>query len=197
MKKLILGTLAIAGLTLSGYSQGVITADGSLGGGESISAVLNTTQDVNAELLYLSGVNYLPVVTFLVSDLSGDTGANVAWGATEPAAGDITFNSDGTFYDANGNLYQNMSMAVGTVVTFKFAAWTGPDSNYAAAAADLSGKYAISAAFTEALSDPLSPILASLNNVPALNLVTPSPEPATFAMMGLGGLSLLLFRRRK
>jgi len=196
MKKVILTTLAMVGLAFVGYSQGVITVDTTEGSSViSILGVPDTTQDINMELMYLNGATYAPVVTFLLSDASGDSSATVPWGAIEPAASDISFFN--ALYDGNGNVYQSPTIASPTVVTFKVAAWTGNDSTYAQALTDLTGQVGISGAFGVALTSASAPLLANISTMPSFDLETPTPEPATFAMMGLGGLSLLLFRRRK
>jgi len=194
MKKLIVSTLAVLGLAVSGYSQGVITFDASGVATPNvyINGVLDTATDINAELLANTGSGFFPVVTLLLSDLSGDSAANVAIGATEPAAGDIS-SFGGYLYDNNGNTYQFPTTASGTVVTFEVEGWLGGNS-YAGAT-----QYAgVTASFTEALSATSSPINAALPNMGILNLAPiASPEPTTFAIAGLGLASLLAIRRRK
>jgi hypothetical protein len=191
MKKVILTAFAAAGLSIYGYGQGVISIDGSLGTKTEINGVVNTTQDINFELLAFNGSTYVPVATLLLSVASGDSGVGgVPAGATEPAALDIGANADGTIYDANGNTYVVPGSVVGVAQNFEAEGWLG---NTTYALATTSG---ITAVFSETPGAAASPILTVLNNMPLLNL-TSVPEPATFAMMGLGGLSLLLFRRRK
>jgi len=193
MKKVILTALAAAGVAGISYGQGVISADGSLGVKSEINGVVNTTQDINWEILYNTGSGFTPLVTFLLSQASGNSGALVLPGSTEPAASDITFNGDGSLYDANGNTYEvipGASYAGGTVASFEVEGWTAGNS-YASASTK-----GITASFTETVNAASSPTLTVLNNLPLLNL-TSVPEPASFALAGLGMASLLAFRRRR
>jgi hypothetical protein len=51
--------------------------------------------------------------------------------------------------------------------------------------------------FAEVLTSASSPTQASLDQAPALNLVTTAvPEPSTLAMAGVGLASMLIFRRK-
>ncbi|HLX95409.1 MAG TPA: PEP-CTERM sorting domain-containing protein [Verrucomicrobiae bacterium] len=196
MKKLIVSSLAVLGLAVSGYSQGVITFDSSAGTGTvSINGVLDTAQDINAELLLSSdgGVTFSPVVTLLLSASSGPSGT-IPFGSIQPAAGDVS-SFGGVLYDNSGNGYQSATIAAGTQVTLEVQGWLGNYSSLAAAftAGQATGT---TATFTEDLSAATSPILAAIGNMPNLNLVS-TPEPTTFAIAGLGLASLLAIRRRK
>lgn len=194
MKKLIVSSLAVLGLALSGYSQGVITFDGSLGGHVSINGVADTATDINAELLYNNGTMFVPVVTLLLSASSGTSGT-LPIGSIQPASGDITFNGDGSLYDNSGNTYIIPLIAGGSPATFEVEAWTGSFSSLAAAVTG-NANTVTSGSFVETLTLASSPILAACDQMPAINLVG-VPEPATMALAGLGVASLLAFRRRK
>ena len=87
------------------------------------------------------------------------------------------------------------SNAGGTAVQMYVQAWLGNYSTFAAAMAALE-PVAQSANFSVTLSLASSPVLANVGTMPNINLV-PTPEPATFALAGLGIASLSAFRRRK
>jgi hypothetical protein len=212
MKKIIISTIVVVGLTLSGYAQGTIYFDGSANNAPSSSAtsegqvfiggVLDTATDVNAVLLMFNGSMYVPVVTLLLSDGSSAT-TTVAFGSTQGAVGDITsFNGGGPF-DSSGNGYQEsfVGLGSGTTGTFEVEAWTGSASTYAAAVtAQVNGTYGgITAPFTEVLTSPTG-TANDIEGMPALNMIAlgSAPEPSTIALAGLGGLaSLVVMRRRK
>jgi len=203
MKKLILSVTAIAGFSVGALAQGTITFDGSNNANQSITAtsgglvfingVLDTATDINAALLYSStGVagTFSPVVTLLLS--SANTVGTPAVGQISSAAGDIGYGSNGQLYDNSGNTFIIPGISSSATAFFEVQGWLGGDS-YATA----SGPEATSAVFTEVLSGS-NPPYATINNMPALNLVTTTvvPEPSTLAMAGVGLASMLIFRRR-
>jgi len=194
MKKLILSVSAIAGLSLTSFAQGTITFDGSSAGHVSILGVADTTTDINAELLYSStaGGTFSPLVTLLNSSSAAATGP--AAGQVITASGDITFNGDGSLYDSGGQAYIVPSIAAGATAFFEVVAWTGQGSNPAAPGIDAG----TSAVFSEVLTAASSPSQATINNMPALNLVatTVVPEPSTLAIAVVGLASMLMFCRK-
>jgi hypothetical protein len=194
MKKTILTALVAAGVAGVSYGQGVLSADGSTGTKTEINGTVNTTTDINWEVLYNNGSSFVPLVTFLLSTAVGTGTPGVPAGTTQGASGSITFNGDGSLYDQSGNTYQvpGTSAAGGSIATLEVEGWTGNGVNSYASAVTKG----ITASFTESVNSAANPTLTTLNNMPLLNLTSGVPEPATFAMMGLGGLSLLLFRRR-
>jgi hypothetical protein len=203
MKKLILSVTAIAGFSAGAFAQGSITFDGSNNNNTSVSAtsngsvfiggVLDTDTDINAELLYSStGVagTFSPVVTLLLSSTA--TVATPALGQISSAAGDIGYGLNGSLYDNSGNVFAIPGIATSATAYFEVEGWTGNSSTYAAA----SGAKGTTAAFTEVLGGQ-NPPYTTINNMPALNLVTTVvPEPSTLAMAGVGLASMLMFRRR-
>jgi len=201
MKKIVLSTVAVAAMALTSYGQGVITFDASEGGGGVISQLGSGVEqnDVNASLLYFNGTSYVDIVDLLLSDTTPTSTINVVVppDTTQAAGGDITFSGGGVLYDNSGDTYEINGEAAGTVVSFEVEAWTGNYSSYAAAENGVAGTFGgVSAPFTETLSALTSPENANIDNMPSFTL-TPVPEPATLAVAGLGGLSLMLFRRRK
>jgi len=192
MKKLILSVTAIAGFSMATFAQGTITFDGSTGGHISINGALDTTQDVNAELLYSStgaAGTFNPLITMLLS--SSATASGPAAGQTITASGDISFNGDGSLYDSGGQAYIVPSIASGVSTFFEVVAWTGTGTVYGGPNVD----GATSAVFTEVLTAASSPSQANIGGMPALNLVA-VPEPSTLAMAGVGLASMLLMRRK-
>jgi len=194
MKKTILTALAAVGVAGLSYGQGVLSADESLGTASEINGVVNTTTDINWEILYNNGSSFVPLVTFLLSTTVGTGLPGVPAGTTQGASGSITDNGNGTLFDGSGNTYQvpGTSAAGGSVATFEVEGWLGNGVNAYPGVGNNAG---ITASFTESVNSAANPTLTTLNNMPLLN-ITSVPEPVTFAMMGLGGLSLLLFRRR-
>jgi len=202
MKKIILSTLIIVGLNFIAHSQvlmnqGVIAFDDSVGSPNVyINGVLDTSTDINAELLYSTSGPfgaYQPVVTLLLSDTTPIYGT-FHYGVVEPAAGDVSIFATGQLYDISGNTYQDPANPPGTVENFIVEGWLGNYSSYTAALYAGAG-VGITAPFTETLSAPANPIIANLSNMPILDIIT--PEPATLALAGLGLASLLAVRRRK
>jgi len=204
MKKLILSVTAMAACSVGAYAQGTITFDGSNNTSTSptatsngqvfINGVLDTSTDINAELLYSSTLNgtYSPVVTLLLS--SGATASTPALGQISGAAGDVS-GTGGALLDLSGNTYQfsNPAIPALTTVYFEVEGWLGSSSTYPGSG---SGTYGATAPFTEVLSGA-NPPLANIQNMPALNLVTVAvPEPSTLAMAGVGLASMLIFRRK-
>jgi hypothetical protein len=205
MKKTILASLLIAGLTVSGYSQGVIYFDGSnnhnasagaaSGGQVFLNGNLDTTQDINAQLLMFNGTSYVPVVTLLLS--AGTTATTtVNFGSTQGAVGDITDFGGGAPFDASGNGYQENFAAypAGSVGQFEVAGWMGQFSSLAAAqtAGQLTG---ITGPFNVTLTSPTG-TANDISSMPALVLTT-VPEPSIIALCGLGSAAFMLIRRRK
>jgi len=203
MKKLILSVTALAACSVGTYAQGTINFDGSKNTSASptatssgqvfINGVLDTTTDINAELLYSSTANgtFSPVVTLLLS--SSASTSSPALNQIISAHGDVTADK-GKIYDNSGNSYAIPNIAQGTAAYFIVEGWTGSSSTYPGTGP---GTYGATAAFSETLSGGTA-TPANLGNMPALNLVTTTvvPEPSTLAMAGVGLASMLIFRRR-
>jgi len=197
MKKLILSVTAIAGFSLAGFAQGTINFDGSnnantsptapSGGYVFLNGVLDTSTDINAELLYstTAGGTYSPIVTLSLA--SAATSTSSALGQTLTAASDITFNGNGTLYDANGISYAVPDAAAGTALWFEVI---GSVTKNGVTYSDTTSP------FQETLVASTSPEPAVIDQMPALNLVSVVPEPSTLAMAGVG-LASMLFMRRK
>ena len=206
MKKIILSVTAIAGFSVAAFAQGTITFDGSNNTSTSPTApssglvfidsgsgaVLDTTTDINAELLYsATGVagTFTSVVTLLLSSSAAPTDGSL--GQSYASAGDITFWANGQLQDQSGQSYVIPTIAAGSTAFFEVMGWTGVGATYGAQGT----AFGTSSVFSEVLSASTSPVQANIEGMPALVLNV--PEPTTMAMAGLGGLSLLFLRRKK
>jgi len=188
MKKTILASLLIAGLTVSGYSQGVVYFDGSnnhnasaaaaSGGQVFVNGALDTTQDINAQLLMFNGTSYVPVVTLLLS--AGTTATTtVNFGSIQGAVGDITDFGGGAPFDASGNGYQENFAAypAGSIGQFEVSGWTGAFSSLASAQA-ANQATGITGPFNVTLTSPTG-TANDISSMPALLLAAgPVPEPS-------------------
>ena len=147
--------------------------------GSSIATATLLNQDVNMSLSDGSGL----IVKLLLSD---GTASGISWGG-------------GEFVDPYVGVYYILGVPGGGTVTVRLDAWTGSETSYTAALSD-PNDYVGSVTFnlvtgnytTGGLPPSFPPDFAAM---PAL-VMYGTPEPATLALMGLGGLSLMLFRRK-
>jgi hypothetical protein len=202
MKKLILSVTALAACSVGAFAQGTVQFDTHSGAGTiSINGQLDTTTDINAELLFSTtgtAGTFSPVAELLLS--SGNTSPDGTPGFDPSdvlsAAQDITFLGTGKLQDQSGSsFFPAASLAAGTTVFFEVSGWTGAYDTLAAAQASGVSAYGTSSVFTAVLSGASANPQANLGNMAALNLVS-VPEPSTMAMAGVGLASMLLFRRR-
>jgi hypothetical protein len=196
MKKLILSVSAIAGLAMAGNAQQVAlhdanNADASSSNDISINGVIDTSQDVNLQLLVGTSAGNVTtdVVTLLLSQATSTV--TTALGTVQSAAGDIS--NLGLIADHSGNGY---GVAAGTKF-YEILAWTGNSSTYAGGAAvGSSGVLAFDAAGGIPTSG-LPPAEEDLATPINLTTAVVMPEPSTLAMAGVGLVSMLFFRSRK
>lgn len=205
MKRLIFSLTALVGFVVTGFSQGTITFDGSFNSNPSpaatssglvfINGVIDSVQDINAELLYGTTPTSVstPVVTLLLS--SSILGTSTSIGQTLSAAGDIYDLENGQLYDDNGLDYVIPNIPAGQKCYFEVEGWTGNYGSYEAAVASDMAAVGKTAVFSETLSLPFQPPMTGIDNMPALNLVIPEPPPLTMAVVGIG--SMLVFGCRK
>ena len=213
MGKLILTLSLVTGMATGVYAQGDLGSQGSLtspaypsnigsftfdntantnssktatsGGLAWIGTTLATAsllnQDVNMSISDGSGL----IVQFLLVD-STATGIGTAYGS-------------GVFIDNSAYTYYILGSTGGGTVAVTLDAWTGSGLTYEQALTT-PGQYAGTASWSLVLGNYTTggpPSTATdFTGMPAL-VMTLVPEPTTLALMGLGGLSLLLFRRRK
>jgi len=201
MKKLILSVTAMAVCSAGAYAQGTIAFDGSNNTNPSPSAtsdgyifingVVDTSTDVNAELLYsVTGTagSFLPLVTLSLA-ASGVGPSGPGAGQTIDAAGDIKTIGTGQIYDLSGTAYNVPGST--TSAYFQVLAWLG-GSSYATATE--AGASAVWQNTTLGLQG--SPVTTDIQGMSAVNVITVVPEPSTMAMAGVGLASMLIFRRR-
>ena len=196
MKKLILSVSAIAGLAMAGNAQQVFFHDSNAANTTSsndvsINGVVDTSTDVNLELLVGSsaGTVTTDVVTLLLSDTVVTTTTGL--GSVQPGAGDIS--KFGLIADTSGNAY---TVPAGTDF-YQILAWTGSSATFPGLG--VAGTTAGESPVYQFDSLPASGAPAVQIDLPTyLNLVTTTsvPEPSTLAMAGVGLASMLLFRRR-
>jgi len=193
----------VAGLASASFGQGLFLADNhlntSLNSADTSGGLfwLNTgngaaliNEDFNLEIMGGSASTGLGL---LVSDVSAYSSVFLSGNGDGAAAG------PGTFLDVNS---ENMIVPGAPGLNSGFLqlfAWTGTDTSFAAAQAD--GSYtASSGVFAQPLAaqNGNSPV-PTMTGMPAMVLSTMAivPEPATFALLGLGAASLMIFRRRK
>jgi len=201
MKKLILSVTALSACSLGAYAQGVITFNSSSGGGVvTLDGALDTTTDINAELLWSStGVagSFNPVSQLLLSSSGTSSDGTPGFDPSYilSATGDIKFKGNGSLYEVHGNSFVLPSPgASGSTQYFEVEGWLGATESSLAAAQAAGFATGTSAVFTEVPSVAGSPINASLSNMPTLALSV--PEPSSLAMAGVGLASMLIFRRR-
>jgi hypothetical protein len=190
MKKLILSVTAIAGLAMAGSAQQVLfhdtTAANSISNDISIGGVIDTTTDLNLELLVGStaGTVTTDVVTLLLSQSTATS--TTADGTVQPGLGDIK--TAGAIDDLTQNAY---SVPAGTDF-YQVLAWTGSSSQFPGAGAAGTGESPVLAFDAQ----PASGAPASTIDLPTVINVSVVPEPSTLAMAGVGLASMLMFRRR-
>lgn len=212
MKKLTITGLATAGFALAAFGQGGIYLDNSYAGAGVVSSA--TTGPSLSGYGYFSGT-----IGLQVWELNGTNAADVSTingMYKNPAAAyaeltslgftlettyvgyTITAANAGVIYGLGELDMPNVTPAM-SEVTLALAGWTGSGSTFA------SGASAGTTAFFQATDNynqiptPTAPDLAdwgTSGNGTDL-ILYPVPEPATFALAGLGAAALMLFRRHR
>jgi len=199
MKKSLLIGAAVAGLAVSSFAQGVFNVDNSANYGSGSPSTATTgglfwlnsggttaliQQDFNVQILGSTSLNgtYTPLLTLLLSDGS--------------ATGDNFSQLAGVLINPTGDSIGIPGVAVNGTGYVEIEAWLGGNS-YATAtyAGETSGGFAIAnlGGTTTGGTVVFPPDISAM---PAVVLVA-VPEPATFALAGLGAAALMIFRRRK
>jgi hypothetical protein len=212
-KSLLLGIVGLAAGVAASYGQGYIVLDNynSNGGsgGPLVSYGPNVPMNgVSGALGALgTGLNsswtagiYFVIGTPSITDPTGTgipdatLGLGTGGGSTAQFAAVNVFGTLGEFLAANPFLVGGTG-GVTPTITAELVAYPTAAGSYAAA-----GFRAHSAPFTVASNagtSPSHPLLGDAFQVLGPLTVAPVPEPTTLALGALGGLSLLLFRRKK
>lgn len=202
MKKLMLTVAAVAGMAVGVQAQGILL-DNTLNSNPSSAATSGGLVWINngVTTTLFDGFNYNLGLTVLAGNSSGSLAA-LANGTVYPGL-------NGTVYTGNdiGKFQQNPSVTFDTGVGQAGSAWVqieawtfdtpGASGSHTYAGATGAGDYRGTVTFQNNTSKASPPVPDQpLTGMPAL-ILSQVPEPATFAIVGLGLGSLLLFRRRK
>ena len=205
-KSLVLGILGLATAAVTSYGQGLITLDnynshGGSGGGPIIAFGAGVPLDGVGGALGTIGAGigtswtvgiYFVVGTPVVNDPAGSglpdaqLGLGAGTGSTVQAGV-----YGGGFYLSATPFMVNSSGSPATI-TAEIVAYPTAVGSYAAAL-----NRGHSAPFVMTSVDPLTPTKPLTGNFMAGFSVLPVPEPTTLALGGLGGLALLLLRRKQ
>ncbi len=205
MKRKILSGIAIAGLATCAFGQGVILQNTANSGGSAATSNGLLYKNVGGVVSLFDGYNYNIGATVLGGS---SVGSMVAIGTFYPGnnGGNAFTGADlGKFtLGALGATTTISGVGAGGLAFIEIQFWdynsplaTGTYTSYAAALAG--GDYTAQVTFSNATggpatSPPSTPV--ALTGMPSV-ILSQVPEPATFALAGLGIASLLAFRRRK
>jgi hypothetical protein len=189
MKKLLITTVLTAGFAAGLFAQG-ITIENDQGNAGALGAT-------SGGLFYINGVAAVDNISITV--LGGLTSGSLSPLITlTPADFFLPAGTPGQYIDYLGNVVGPASLGDNQPFFVELLAWTGSAASFGAAQSDPGAFLADSGVFSNPSggggSPPTTP--ATLTGMPSMNLVA-VPEPATFALAGLGLASLLIFRRRK
>lgn len=202
MKKVVLTSLAVLGLAVGAFGQGAVQIDNNQAAGylnlgaahydgvfgvelwyknssAATDTAINSLNGQNASSAYaLLSANGFTLATHINPGAPGTT----AVGGVVSGLGQV--NIPGINRAANGG---SALLAI--------AFWTGPGAN-----SFLGGVNGGVLSFNNPTADYTAvppPAAPGLDSWPVDLIMTPVPEPGTFALAGLGAAALLIFRRRK
>jgi hypothetical protein len=194
MKKLVLTLIVGAGLTVGTFAQSMLTIDNLDGTGDATATSLGLFFDGALAPYTGSTIN----VTVL--------GGPDAGSLTQILNGSMIYSGTaGVYLDSTFGTYDVSGISAGAAAVLQVQAWVGSATDYGSALTTdqfwaYNGTTLVPANTftfdnpTGGGGTPQSPP-KSMDGMPAMVLAV--PEPATFALFGLGALGLLIFRRRK
>jgi len=202
MKKFIVTTLVVAGLALGAFAQGQLDINNSVNGGYVTLAdgSSNYSGPLNIQVWVVS------------SSLQGVNTVGAAWSAVQADYTSVSAGSlQGTVSTGCGTAYgQSAGVFDYGVINMAGVAYSSSPElalvGYTGASWGASGSLGgiivfqqpiTTAGSTGSLAFPAEPSGWDTEGDTGLALIAaPVPEPATFAMMGLGAAAMLIFRRR-
>jgi len=196
MKKNILASLLVCAAATGAYGQGQFTAD-------NLGANANASSTATSGGLFYSGLTDATATVYNGASLNIEILAGASATSLSPivtltgANGFVNGGAPGEFADASGSVYTVAGVPAGSDAFVEVEVWEGTAATYAAAQA-AGGYTGNSGVFQNALGGPATPPVppTDLTGMPSV-ILTPTPEPSTLALGGLGAAALLLFRRRK
>jgi len=218
-KTLILATLA-AFTAVSSYSQGFISYEGFLhnvGNNYTAPGTVTYNTGINVELLFgpsstatavsaiansSSPASFSYTIAAAWAAIQGDGSFSPVYGTNGTPVAVMGTGVTGSFVYNASAAYSALNLVPATTYHFYEVAWnTGGGVYTTLSAAAAAGMYVgWSQAFLYTPGATGVPPPATMNAALVGNFLvggTVVPEPSTIALAGLGGLSLLLFRRRK
>lgn len=209
MKKTLLTVSLIAGLAACVQAQGTLGPDGteSSANGQYGSFQIDNEYNTGAGGLAAS-TEGLVYINGSILTSGQDVNVDVYNGGTlivsligGQASGDaVAIGGNGSFTDNSEQTYFDTAVVGGGTATLTLDFWTdfGTGASITSYASAVGVVPTATVTFSQALGDASGPtpsVASTFTSMPAVNLTV--PEPTTLAFAGLGGLSVLLFRRRK
>lgn len=199
MKKVVLTSLAVIGLAVGAFGQGAVQIDNNLANGYLNNGGVHYDGAFGVELWYK---NSSAASDTAINSLNGVNSAQ-AYGLLSAngftLATHINPGAPGT--TAVGGIVSGLGQVnipgispAGGAALFAVAFWTGNGNSF------LGGNSAGVLTFNNPTADytlAVPPPAPGLDAWPVDLVMTPVPEPGTFALAGLGAAALLIFRRRK
>jgi PEP-CTERM motif len=197
MKKLLLTGLALAGFTAGVFAQGGFLLDNSSTSYGLKDKAGNYIDGVNANFeVWIANTATVPA-NLLASGLAYNTAYGLLAGDNFSQVGGTLSVPIGTGQFSGPEVKAAGVSPAGSTVALALFVWTGSATTFSAAMA--ASNPAGFVAFTQATVDYTNPLLlpSGLANWPSDLTLTSVPEPSMFALAGLGGAALLIFRRRR